>query len=143
LVETVEIKKFLDLRLIGIIGSILMILSQFLSWFSGISLFSIYLIMISFSLEDSFLFLFPLISGSITLVGTLLILFKGEYKINSVIIIFIGLGFFLIFLVELIPQDLPYIGSAEIGFYLSVVGALLVLFDIINILIQRRIGDVE
>ncbi len=99
--------------------------------------------MISFSLEDSFLFLFPLISGSITLVGTLLILFKGEYKVNSVIIIFIGLGFFLIFLVELIPQDLPYIGSAEIGFYLSIVGALLVLLDIMNILIQRRIGDVE
>jgi hypothetical protein len=142
-VEMVEIKKIFDLRLIGIIGSILMILSQFLSWYSGISLFSIYLIMISFSLGDSFLFLFPLISGSITLVGTLLILLKGEYKVNSVIIIFIGLGFFLIFLVELIPQDLPYMGTVEIGFYLSVVGALLVLFDIINILIQRRIGDVE
>ena len=141
--ETVEIKKFFDLRLLGIIGSILMILSQFLSWFSGISLFSIYLIMISFSLENSFLFLFPLISGSITLAGTLLILFKREYKVNSVIIIFIGLGFFLIFLVELIPQDFPYIGAAEIGFYLSIVGALLVLLDIINILIQRRIGDVE
>jgi hypothetical protein len=142
-VEMVEIKKIFDLRLLGIIGSILMILSQFLSWYSGISLFSIYLIMISFSLGDSFLFLFPLISGSITLVGTLLILLKGEYKVNSVIIIFIGLGFFLIFLVELIPQDLPYMGTVEIGFYLSVVGALLVLFDIINILIQRRIGDVE
>jgi hypothetical protein len=142
-VEMVEIKKIFDLRLLGIIGSILMILSQFLSWYSGISLFSIYLIMISFSLGDSFLFLFPLISGSITLVGTLLILFKGEYKVNSVIIIFIGLGFFLIFLVELIPQDLPYMGTVEIGFYLSVVGAILVLLDIINILIQRRIGDVE
>lgn len=141
--EMVEIKKFIDLRLLGIIGSILMILSQFLSWFSGISLFSIYLIMISFSLGNSFLFLFPLISGSITLVGSLLILFKREYKVNSVIIIFIGLGFFLIFLVELIPQDLPYIGTAEIGFYLSIIGAILVLLDIINILIQRRIGDVE
>ena len=139
----VEIKKFIDLRLLGIIGSILMILSQFLSWFSGISLFSIYLIMISFSLGNSFLFLFPLISGSITLVGSLLILFKREYKVNSVIIIFIGLGFFLIFLVELIPQDLPYIGTADIGFYLSIIGAILVLLDIINILIQRRIGDVE
>ena len=141
--EMVEIKKFIDLRLLGIIGSILMILSQFLSWFSGISLFSIYLIMISFSLGNSFLFLFPLISGSITLVGSLLILFKREYKVNSVIIIFIGLGFFLIFLVELIPQDLPYIGTADIGFYLSIIGAILVLLDIINILIQRRIGDVE
>ena len=139
----VEIKKFLDLRLLGIIGSIFMILSQFLSWFSGISLLGRYLIMISYSLESSFLYLFPLISGSITLVGSLLILFKEEYKVNSVIIIFIGLGFFLIFLIELIPQDFVYIATAEIGFYLSIVGALLVLLDIINILIQRRNGDVE
>lgn len=141
--EMVEIKKFLDLRLLGIIGSIFMILSQFLSWFSGISLLGRYLIMISYSLESSFLYLFPLISGSITLVGSLLILFKEEYKVNSVIIIFIGLGFFLIFLIELIPQDFVYIATAEIGFYLSIVGALLVLLDIINILIQRRNGDVE
>ena len=141
--EMMEIKKFLDLRLLGIIGSIFMILSQFLSWFSGISLLGRYLIMISYSLESSFLYLFPLISGSITLVGSLLILFKGEYKVNSVIIIFIGLGFFLIFLIELIPQDFVYIATAEIGFYLSIVGALLVLLDIINILIQRRNGDVE
>ena len=139
----VEIKKFLDLRLLGMIGSIFMILSQFLSWFSGISLLGRYLIMISYSLESSFLYLFPLISGSITLVGSLLILFKEEYKVNSVIIIFIGLGFFLIFLIELIPQDFVYIATAEIGFYLSIVGALLVLLDIINILIQRRNGDVE
>ena len=139
----VVIKKFLDLRLLGMIGSIFMILSQFLSWFSGISLLGRYLIMISYSLESSFLYLFPLISGSITLVGSLLILFKGEYKVNSVIIIFIGLGFFLIFLIELIPQDFVYIATAEIGFYLSIVGALLVLLDIINILIQRRNGDVE
>jgi len=142
-VEMVEIKKFLDLRLLGMIGSIFMILSQFLSWFSGISLLGRYLIMISYSLESSFLYLFPLISGSITLVGSLLILFKEEYKVNSVIIIFIGLGFFLIFLIELIPQDFVYIATAEIGFYLSIVGALLVLLDIINILIQRRNGDVE
>ena len=141
--EMVEIKKFLDLRLLGMIGSIFMILSQFLSWFSGISLLGRYLIMISYSLESSFLYLFPLISGSITLVGSLLILFKEEYKVNSVIIIFIGLGFFLIFLIELIPQDFVYIATAEIGFYLSIVGALLVLLDIINILIQRRNGDVE
>jgi hypothetical protein len=142
-VEMVEIKKLLDLRLLGIIGSIFMILSQFLSWFSGISLFDRYLLMILSSPETSFLYLFPLISGSITLVGSLLILFKGEYKVNSVIIIFIGLGFFLIFLVELIPQDFLYIGNAEIGLYLSIVGALLVLLDIISILIQRRNGDVE
>lgn len=143
MVKMMNIRKYIDLRLFGIVGSILMILSQFISWYSGRSLFNIYIIMTSIALEDSFLFLFPLISGSISLVGSILILLKEEYRINSVIIIFIGLGFFLIFLIELIPQDFPYLGAAELGFYLSLVGAILVLLDILNTLIQFKNGDVE
>ena len=136
-------KKYIDLKLFGVIGSILMIISQFIIWYSGLSLFDIYLIVTSIALEDSFLFLFPLISGSICLVGCVLTLIKEEYRINSVIIVFIGLGFFLIFLIELIPQDFPYLGTAELGFYLSIVGAILVLLDIINVLMINKNGDVE
>ena len=136
-------KKYIDLKLLGVFGSILMILSQFIVWYSGMSLFEIYLIMTAVALEDSFLFLFPLISGGITLVGSVLILIKEEYRVNSVIIIFIGLGFFLIFLIELIPQDFPYLSTADLGFYLSIGGALLILLDIINILIQNKNGDGE
>lgn len=138
-----NIKKYIDLKLFGVFGSILMIVSQFIIWYSGMSLFDIYLIMTSIALEDSFLFLFPLISGSISLIGSALTLLKEEYRINSVIIIFIGLGFFLIFLIELIPQDFPYLSTVELGFYISIIGAILVLLNIINILIQNKSGDAE
>ena len=138
-----NLKKYIDLKLFGVIGSILMIVSQFIVWYSGMSLFEIYLIMTSIALEDSFLFLLPLISGSINLIGCVLILVKEEYRVNSVIIIFIGLGFFLIFLIELIPQDFPYLSTAELGFYLSMIGAVLILLDILNILILNKNGDVE
>ena len=138
-----NLKKYIDLKLFGVLGSILMIISQFIVWYSGMSMFEIYLIMTSIALEDSFLFLLPLIRGSISLVGYVLILIKEEYRVNSVIIIFIGLGFFLIFLIELIPQDFPYLSTAELGFYLSIAGAMLILLDIVNILILNKNGDVQ
>jgi len=129
-----NIRKYIDLRLIGIVGSCLLIISQFSSWYSGLSLINMYLIMTSVAIEDSFLYLFPLISGCICFIGTFLVLYKLEYKLNSVIINFIGLGFFLIFIFEFVPMEFPYIGSAEIGFYFAVIGALLILLDILNVL---------
>ena len=141
MVGFMDIKKYVDMRLVGIIGSVFMIVSQFVSWYSGLSLLYIYVLMTSIALEDSFLFLFPLISGSICLVGAILIIYKADYTVNSVIIIFIGLGFFLIFLIELIPQDFPYVGNAEIGFYFAILGALLVFLDIIYLLIMNKRGE--
>ena len=129
-----NIRKYIDLRLIGLVGSCLLIISQFSSWYSGLTLINIYLITTSVAIEDSFLYLFPLISGSICFIGTFLVLYKLEYKLNSVIINFIGLGFFLIFIFEFVPMEFPYIGSAEIGFYFAVIGALLILLDILNVL---------
>ncbi|MFX1434906.1 MAG: hypothetical protein ACFFB1_14120, partial [Promethearchaeota archaeon] len=99
-----NIKSNFDYRLLGLTGSILLIISQFFSWFSGYSLMERYLIAISVDISNAFLYLFPLISGSICLIATLLIYFKLEYRINSVIINFVGFGFFLIFIFELIPQ---------------------------------------
>ena len=114
-----------------------MITSQFLSWFSGFSLLDIYLVYINIAIEDSFLYLFPLISGIICIFATILILVKIEYRINSVIINFVGLGFFLIFLFEIIPREALYIPNAGIGFYFSILGALLLFFDILHILIRK------
>ncbi|MBY9003415.1 MAG: hypothetical protein KGD73_05540 [Candidatus Lokiarchaeota archaeon] len=127
-----NIRKYIDLRLIGIVGSCLLIVSQFSSWYSGLSLINIFLITTSVAIEDSFLYLFPLISGIICFIGTFLVLYKLEYKLNSVIINFIGLGFFLIFIIEIVPKDFLYIGS--VGFYFAVIGALLILLDVINVL---------
>jgi len=133
-----NIKRYLDFRLLGLTGSVLLILSQFLPWFSNQSLLYIYIISTSVAIEDSFLYLFPLICGIICLVGAIVILYNLDYKINSVIINFIGLGFFLIFIIEIIPRELLYIPYAEIGFYFSVVGSILIFFEILNILITKQ-----
>ncbi len=133
-----NIKRYLDFRLLGLTGSVLLVLSQFLPWFSNQSLLSIYIISTSVAIEDSFLYLFPLICGIICLIGAIVILYNLDYKINSVIINFIGLGFFLIFIIEIIPRELLYIPYAEIGFYFSVVGSILIFFEILNILITKQ-----
>ena len=133
-----SLKKYLDLRLLGLSGAILMIISEFIPWFSGLSLIQIYLISISVSLGEAFIYLFPLVSGIICAIGSILVLYKFEYKFGSVIINFIGLGFFLIFLFNIIPRqidDLPY---AQIGFYISIIAGILILLDVINILLMRE-----
>ncbi|MHA1487958.1 MAG: hypothetical protein ACTSSC_12420 [Promethearchaeota archaeon] len=133
-----NIKRYLDFRLLGLTGSILLILSQFLPWFSNQSLLYIYIISTSVAIEDAFLYLFPLICGIICLVGSIVILYNLNYKINSVIINFIGLGFYLIFIIEIIPRELYYIPYAEIGFYFSIIGSILIFFDILNILLIKQ-----
>lgn len=133
-----DFKRYLDYRLLGLFGSILLILSQFLSWFSNQSLMHIFIIYTSAEVEYSFLYIFPLISGIICLVGTIVILYNIEYRINSVIINFIGIGFFLFFLIEIIPREFLYLPYAEIGFYFSIIGSILIFFDILNILISKE-----
>jgi len=133
-----SIKKYLDFRLLGLTGSILLIISQFLSWFSNQSLLYIYIVTTSVAIEDSFLYLFPLISGIICLVGTGLIVYKIDYRINSVIINFVGLGFFLIFIFEIVTEEFIYLPTAQIGFYFSIIGSILIFFDILNVLIIKE-----
>jgi len=133
-----NIKRFLDFRLLGLTGSVMLILSQFLPWFSSQSLLFIYIISTSVAIEDSFLYLFPLICGIICLAGAIVIMYNLDYKINAVIINFIGLGFFLIFIIEIIPKELLYIPYAEIGFYFSIIGSILIFFDILNILLIKQ-----
>lgn len=133
-----NIKKYLDFRLLGLTGSILMIISEFLSWFSNQSLLYIYIITTSVAIEDSFLYLFPLISGIICLVGTGLILYKIDYRINSVIINLVGLGFFLMFVFEIVIKEFIYLPTAQIGFYFSILGSILIFFDILNVLIFKE-----
>ncbi len=132
-----NIKKYLDFRLLGLAGSILLILSQFIPWFSNQSLLDIFIIKTSFAVEDSFLYIFPLICGILCLIGSIVIIYNIEYRINSVIINFIGLGFFLVFAFRIIPEELLYLPNA-LGFYFSIIGSILVFFDILNILVTRE-----
>ncbi|MFX1502292.1 MAG: hypothetical protein ACFFDH_15125 [Promethearchaeota archaeon] len=130
-----ELRKYINIFLIGIIGSIILILSEFFSWFSDYSLIEIYVITTSVAIEDSFLFLFPLLSGIICLIASTLVIYKIELKVKSVIIFFIGLGFLLMFFIEYITQEFEYISNAGIGFYFGLLGFLLIIINIINVLI--------
>jgi hypothetical protein len=130
-----DLKKFINTLIIGLIGSILLILSEFVSWFSNYNLLEIYVITTSVELADSFLYLFPLLSGIICLIASLLVIYRIEFRVKSVILSFVGLGFLLIFFIDYITQEIDYILNAGIGFYLGVAGFLLVLINIINVLI--------
>lgn len=130
-----DVKKYLDFRLLGLIGSILMIISIFLPWMTGLTLFETYILTTMIQVEDAFLYLFPLISGSICLLGAILLIYDKDFRINSVIINFIGLSFLLLFLSDFLPAEINYLSTIGIGFYLCVTGFLLIILDIINILL--------
>ena len=95
------------------------------------SLFDVYLIITFVNIEDSFLFLFPLISGIICLIGCGIIIYDNAYKINSVITKVIGLGFLLSFFFYYIPYERDFLPNAEIGIYICIIGFLLILFEVI------------
>jgi len=128
----------LDYRLIGLVGSILLIVSEFLPWFSEFSLFDAYILYTITAVEESFIFLFPFISGVICLIASLLVISNLEYKINSVIITLIGLGFLTLFLVDFIPGELFYLPKAGIGFYFCIAGFMVMVINIILILIAKE-----
>ena len=127
--------KILNLRLIGLLGAVFLIISEFLPWFSGHSLFDIYIFSTFFAIEESFLYLFPLVSGIICLIGSILIIYNESYKINSVLINLIGLGFLILFLFEIIPSELFYLPGAGLGFYFCIAGFLITIIGVILILL--------
>lgn len=140
--STIENKKKtlknLDFRVIGLVGSILIIISEFLPWVSQFSLLDLYILFTITAVEESFLFLFPIISGIICLIATFLILYNIEFKINSVIITFIGLSFLSLFLVDFIPGEIFDLSKAGIGFYLCITGFVIMFIDVILILISKK-----
>ncbi|MFX0001115.1 MAG: hypothetical protein ACFE9Q_13310 [Candidatus Hodarchaeota archaeon] len=133
-----ELKKYVNTFIIGLIGSILLIISEFFSWFSSYNLLEIYIITTSVELADSFLFLFPLLSGIICLIASFLVIYRLELKVKSAILSFVGLGFMLIFFIDYISQEIEFISNSGIGFYLGVAGFLLVLLNVINVLITKE-----
>ncbi|TFG08567.1 MAG: hypothetical protein EU539_02010 [Promethearchaeota archaeon] len=129
----------LDYRLIGFIGSLLLIISEFLPWFSNtFSLVDIFILYSIIKFERAFLYLYPFVSGIICLIGSLLIMYDIEYRINSVIISFIGLGFLTIFLFEIIPAEVNYLPHIQIGFYVCISGFIAIIFGIIMSLMIKE-----
>jgi len=132
-----KLRNFINISLMGLIGSILLVISEFYSWFSNYTLIELFIITSSVAIENSFLFLFPIISGIVCLIANILVIYKFEYRIKSVILSLVGIGFLLIFFFDYISQELEFLSNAGIGLYLGVTGFLLNLFNLIIILITK------
>ena len=127
-------KKTYLILLLGLSGPVLLILSEFFSWFSDYNLIELYVIVTDSQIEDSFLFLFPIISGVICLIANGLVIFNSEFRIKSIILSFVGIGFQLLFFIDHIAQEIEFISDASIGFYLGIFGFLLILINLIYVL---------
>ncbi|MFX1374542.1 MAG: hypothetical protein ACFFA0_01910 [Promethearchaeota archaeon] len=127
-------KKIIFISFLGLSGPILLILSEFYFWFSDYNLIELYILYTDIQIENSFLFLFPLISGIICLAANILVIFQPKFRIKSIVLSFVGLGFQLIFFIDYISQELEFVPNAKIGFYLGVFGFLLIIINIINVL---------
>ncbi|MFO8018261.1 MAG: hypothetical protein R6U96_06465 [Promethearchaeia archaeon] len=133
-----NLREYLDFRLMGLCGSLLIIISEFLPWLTDYSLLNIYIFQTTIALEDAFFYLFPLISGIICLTGTCILYYKEDYQINAVIVFLVGLGFLLLFFFDFIPGELEYLPTIGIGFYFCIAGFILNIFYTINILITQK-----
>lgn len=130
-----ELKKYINTYIIGFIGSLVLLLSEFFSWFSDYNLIEEYIFYSITPIEDSFLYLFPLLSGIICLIASILVIYKIELKVKSVILSLVGLGFFVVFFIDYIIHEIVTFPNPGIGFYLGVAGFLLILFNILNMLL--------
>lgn len=130
-----KLKKMYIILLLGLSGPILLILSEFFSWFSDYNLIELYVIFTDLQIEDSFLYLFPLISGVICLIANVLVIYNLAYRVKSIILSFVGIGFQLLFFIDHIAQEIEFISDAGIGFYLGIFGFLLILVNLIYVLI--------
>ena len=131
-------RNVVSLLLLGLIGPILLIISEFFPWFSGYNLIELFIITTLVEIENSFLFLFPLISGIVCLIANMLVIFNMEYRIKTVILSLVGLGFQLIFFIDYIIQELEFLSNAGVGVYLGSFGFFLIIINIVNILTKAE-----
>jgi hypothetical protein len=129
-----ELKKIYLVLILGLSGPILLILSEFFSWFSDYNLIELYVLYTDLQIENSFLYLFPLISGILCLIANVLFIYKVEFRIKSIILSFVGLGFQLLFFIDHISQEIEFISNAGLGLYLGFFGFLLIIINVINVL---------
>ncbi len=131
-------RNVVSLLFLGLIGPILLIISEFFPWFSGYNLIELFIITTLVEIENSFLFLFPIISGIVCLIANMLVIFNMEYRIKTVILSLVGLGFQLIFFIDYIIQELEFLSNAGVGVYLGSFGFFLIIINIVNILTKAE-----
>ncbi|MFX1280004.1 MAG: hypothetical protein ACFFA3_11345 [Promethearchaeota archaeon] len=133
-----KLKKISFIFLLGLSGPLLLILSEFFSWFSRYNLIELYVIFTDLEIENSFLYLFPIISGIICLIAHVLVIFKTEFRNQSIILSFVGLGFQIFFFIEHIAQEIEFISDAGIGLYFGIIGFLLIILNLVNVIITEK-----
>ena len=137
-------KNVLSFLLLGLIGPILLIISEFFPWFSSYNLIELFIITTFAEIENSFLFLFPLISGIVCLVANMLVTYNAEFRIKTVILCLVRLGFQLIFFIDYISQELGFLSNAGVGVYLGSFGFFLIIINIINVLTRvEKVQEVK
>ena len=127
-------KNVVSFLLLGLIGPILLIISEFFPWFSSYNLVELFIITSFAEIENSFLFLFPVISGIVCLIANMLVIYNIEYRIKTVILSLVGLGFQLIFFIDYISLEVGFLTNAGVGIYLGIFGFLLIIINIISVL---------
>ncbi|MFX1455990.1 MAG: hypothetical protein ACFFDB_11515 [Promethearchaeota archaeon] len=131
-------KNFVSFLILGITGPILLIISEFFPWFSENNLAELFVILTSVQIENSFLFLFPLISGSICLIANMLLIISDEHRIKTIIISLVGIGFQLVFFIDYISQEIDFVSNAGVGVYIGSFGFFLIIINIITILSRKE-----
>lgn len=129
-----DLKKLIFPILLGLIGPILIILSELFPWFSEYNLIELFVFYFTAKDANSYIFLFPLISGFICLVANILVIITPKFRIKSVIISLIGLGFQLFFFINHIAQEIEFLSNARIGLYFGIFGFLSIIINIIYVL---------
>ncbi|MBD3193911.1 MAG: hypothetical protein GF317_02575 [Candidatus Lokiarchaeota archaeon] len=137
-----NLKSFLDIKLLGIVGAILVLLSEILPWSSSYSLLEIYVITINVQIENAFLFLFPIVSGILSLIANIIQFTKLKEKVEFYILDIMSLGLLFLFFFEIIPDELIYYLD-YIGIYFCISGLLFILINLILRLTSNKKKDVK
>jgi hypothetical protein len=64
----------------------------------------------------------------------MLVIYNIEFRIKTVILSFVGLGFQLIFFIDYISLEVGFLTNAGVGIYLGIFGFLLIIINIISVL---------
>ena len=122
-------------KYLGIIGALLLIVSEFLPWFwsGSILIFEYVNRVLSVTIQDAFLYLFPIISGGICVSAKAISIYDIKYQMKSIAINIVGLSFLLVFLIEFIPSYFPSL-FISIGIYICIAGLSLIIIDLIRVL---------
>lgn len=126
-------KNRLVLTLLGFLAGLLLVVAEFLPWFSGHTAMEI-------SFWNQFVpqfgvYFFPLLSGMATLAAAVLYAWSPRRKFYSALLDVISLSLIFLFYLQIFHLDFIYVGSIQVGFYVCLLGTILVFLEVIVLLL--------